>query len=642
MPAAPRVTYPGVYVQEVPSDVKTIVPVDTATTAFIGRALRGPVNQPIVINNFGDFQRIFGELWNKSTMSFAVRDFFLHGGSKAVVVRLFAPSAEEKAGKAAAKALAKQIDGAADLSAAKQLVTTAETAAANKSDAEKDAVAQIKTVVDAGVASDFGKTRSDVNRLADDFPPPPYLTAKLTVDGPSGTPTPPAATSTTVAPGGSNAPPSGSTSVAPGGANAPPPPSLEFHAKWPGAWANHLEAEISFITDTDVRKGVAKKQGLASEADLFNLRVSDTLTEQVEVFENVSLVDGPRRLDKVLEASSELVVLATDLDGSTPPATPTEVTKFKVASQDQATDGDDLEAPLFLGNQSKKEGIYALADADIFNMLCIPPYNLDNDTDPNVLAEASAYCIARRAILLVDPPSSWKSKRDAVAGFPGLKGVIGGGTNAAIFFPRIREANPLRDNRIETVAPCGAVAGIFARTDAQRGVWKAPAGIEATFRGVDSLSVAMTDAENGELNPLGVNCLRTLPAAGHVIWGARTLDGDDRLASQWKYIPVRRTALMIEESLYRGSQWAVFEPNDEPLWSQLRLNIGSFMHGLFRQGAFQGSSPADAYFVKCDATTTTQADIDRGIVNVVIGFAPLKPAEFVVLYIQQIAGQLAT
>jgi hypothetical protein len=186
------------------------------------------------------------------------------------------------------------------------------------------------------------------------------------------------------------------------------------------------------------------------------------------------------------------------------------------------------------------------------------------------------------------------------------------------------------------------VAGIMARTDTTRGVWKAPAGLEATIRGVHSLIVPLTDAENGELNPLGVNCLRTMPAVGHIVWGARTRKGDDRLADQWKYLPVRRTALYIEESLYRGTQWAVFEPNDEPLWSQLRLNIGVFMHGLFRQGAFQGQSPKEAYFVKCDSTTTTQADIDRGIVNIVVGFAPLKPAEFVVIYIQQITGDLAT
>jgi phage tail sheath protein FI len=188
--------------------------------------------------------------------------------------------------------------------------------------------------------------------------------------------------------------------------------------------------------------------------------------------------------------------------------------------------------------------------------------------------------------------------------------------------------------------PSGAVAGIFARTDAQRGVWKAPAGQDASFVGVSQLSVPLTDDENGELNPLGVNCLRAFPIIGRVVWGARTLQGADQLASEWKYTPVRRTALFIEESLYRGTKWVVFEPNDEPLWAQIRLNVGAFMHNLFRQGAFQGSSPRDAYFVKCDKETTTQNDIDLGIVNILVGFAPLKPAEFVVIQIQQMAGQI--
>jgi hypothetical protein len=127
-----------------------------------------------------------------------------------------------------------------------------------------------------------------------------------------------------------------------------------------------------------------------------------------------------------------------------------------------------------------------------------------------------------------------------------------------------------------------------------------------------------------------------------VIWGARTMQGNDELGSQWKYIPVRRTALFIEESLYRALKWAVFEPNDNPLWAELRLNVGSFMHTLFQQGAFQGQTPADAYFVKCDDETTTQNDIDLGIVNILVGFAPLQPAEFVVIQIQQMAGQIAT
>jgi hypothetical protein len=152
--------------------------------------------------------------------------------------------------------------------------------------------------------------------------------------------------------------------------------------------------------------------------------------------------------------------------------------------------------------------------------------------------------------------------------------------------------------------------------------------------------VKLTDLENGVLNKLGVNCARSF-VSGFVNWGARTMDGADDLGSEWKYIPIRRLALFIEESLYRGTQWVVFEPNDEPLWARVRLNVGAFMNGLFRQGAFQGSTPGQAFYVKCDAETTTQADRNLGIVNIEVGFAPLKPAEFVVIKIQQIAGDLS-
>ena len=151
----------------------------------------------------------------------------------------------------------------------------------------------------------------------------------------------------------------------------------------------------------------------------------------------------------------------------------------------------------------------------------------------------------------------------------------------------------------------------------------------------------LTDLENGDLNIQAINCLREFKIYGDVVWGARTLQGNDQAGSEWKYIPIRRLALYIESSLYDGTQWVVFEPNDEPLWGQIRLNVGAFMKGLFLQGAFQGSSPAQAYFVKCDAENNPQASINLGIVNILVGFAPLNPAEFVVIQIQQIAGQLS-
>jgi phage tail sheath protein FI len=245
-------------------------------------------------------------------------------------------------------------------------------------------------------------------------------------------------------------------------------------------------------------------------------------------------------------------------------------------------------------------------------------------------------------MLIVDPPAAWKSATTAKDKLGDLNLTGDNARNAALYFPRVNVPNPARGNIIEPFVASGMVAGIMARTDVSRGVWKAPAGIDASLVGAVSLTVPLNDEENGKLNPLGINCLRTFPIVGSVVWGARTARGADLLASEWKYVPVRRLALFLEESLYRGLQWAVFEPNDEPLWAQIRLNVGAFMHQLFRQGAFQGGSPRDAYFVKCDKDTTTQNDINLGIVNVLVGFAPLKPAEFVVLKIQQMAGQIQT
>lgn len=282
----------------------------------------------------------------------------------------------------------------------------------------------------------------------------------------------------------------------------------------------------------------------------------------------------------------------------------------------------------------------------IFSTSCaFPPDKRAGNVPPAALSDALNYCVNRRAILIVDPPAEWRSASNAIDPEKGLSSLNLTGVrarNAALYFPRVVMPDPLREGQPDTFAACGMIAGIWSRTDTSRGVWKAPAGQDAVLRGVLRLAVKLTDPENGQLNPLGINSLRTFPIIGRVVWGARTLRGADQLGDEYKYVPVRRLALFIEESLYRGTQWVVFEPNDEPLWAQVRLNVGAFMRNLFRQGAFQGSSPRDAYFVKVDNETTTQNDINLGIVNVVIGFAPLKPAEFVVIKIQQMAGQIET
>jgi hypothetical protein len=280
-------------------------------------------------------------------------------------------------------------------------------------------------------------------------------------------------------------------------------------------------------------------------------------------------------------------------------------------------------------------GIGSPADRiDLFNIICVP--GLVNAPTVQAMQKIAR---DRRAILLVD------CDQNATLASVQAAGALPTGAdaaNSAFYFPWLRAPDPMQSGALTDFPPSGFVAGVLARTDATRGVWKAPAGIDAGLNGVAELKVKLSDSGNGQLNPLGINCLRDFPVYGKVVWGSRTLHGDNNRGSEWKYLPVRRMALFLEESLYRGTQWVVFEPNDEPLWAQIRLNIGAFMNGLFRQGAFQGRTPREAYFVKCDRETTTQADINLGIVNILVGFAPLKPAEFVVIKIQQMAGEIPT
>ena len=291
---------------------------------------------------------------------------------------------------------------------------------------------------------------------------------------------------------------------------------------------------------------------------------------------------------------------------------------------------DDTHAA-YIADRARRHGIYALDGADHFNLLCLPAV-----THGGVLADAVSYCKERRAFMIVDAPPA---AADAAAMAAAMDTALPRSDHAAVYFPWTRGADPLAGGQPRLTPPCGTIAGLYARTDGSRGVWKAPAGADASLAGVVSLAAPVSDDESRNLNPLGVNCLRTSPGRGTVCWGARTLQGADHFASEYKYVPVRRLALYLEDSLQRGTQWATFEPNEEPLWAQIRQDAGAFMNALFRQGAFQGNTPRDAYLVKCDAETTTQADIDRGVVNILVGFAPLKPAEFVVIRIQQRAGQ---
>jgi phage tail sheath protein FI len=409
---------------------------------------------------------------------------------------------------------------------------------------------------------------------------------------------------------------------------------LVVAAASPGEWAkNYAIVTKSFTDDQGHKKFGVKVVNIAQ----------DPKGIPVEVFENLSMDSAdPRYAKTVINNDSSFVTV--DTVGTDPPANTALDAQGNVPDTAKLTGGPPADGavlhpddPAFNTKVYKAAGdgaVFLLDKIDLFNLLCVP-----GETTDTTIQSLSAFCHDRRAFLIVDGPSAVDAKIDTLP--PNITAGVNP-ANAAFYFPWPLAPDPLAENRPRVFPPSGFVAGLYAKTDASRGVWKAPAGVEAGLTGVSGLTRVLTNDENGVLNPKAVNCLRTFPVYGTVVWGARTLKGNDEVGSEWKYIPVRRTALFLEESLYRALKWVVFEPNDEPLWAQIRLNVGAFMHDLFRQGAFQGTTPRDAYFVKCDKETTTQNDINLGIVNIVVGFAPLKPAEFVVIHIQQIAGAIQT
>jgi len=270
----------------------------------------------------------------------------------------------------------------------------------------------------------------------------------------------------------------------------------------------------------------------------------------------------------------------------------------------------------------------AVERIDLFNLICVPGL-----VDASAIRMLQRRARERRAFLILDSAegADTATVEDQAAAITRADAA-----NAALYFPWVRAPDPLQQNTLRAFPPCGFVAGIFARKDVTRGVWHTPAGLDVSLSGAVGLGVPVSETEIARLNAAGVNCLRVVPRAGIVVWGARTLGGE--ADPDWRYVAVRRTALFIEQSLSRGTQWAAFEPNNIQLWQRLRRDVEAFMQGLFGQGVFQGNTPKQAYFVKCDASTTTQADIDRGVVNILVGFAPLKPAEFVMISLQQIAA----
>jgi phage tail sheath protein FI len=619
MPAA--LTYPGVYVEEIPSGVRTIVGVATSITAFLGRAAMGPDNEPVMINSFADFERWFGGLGATYPMSYAVRDFYLNGGTQALIVRLFNPN-DAATGYATVEVGGLKFKAASRGTWGRNL---------------RVSIGKIEDSVAKEVRITLGLKPDDVVF---------NLTATT---GPDGVTEQLQSLSVAASPRQVDKVVNAESRLIRWNGGDPTKATVNFDSDAASKADNAVEDATTALRAANNPAAPDKTKIDAATADL-NTKQQALDAAKKENPPNQAKIDAAQK--DVDTAQRKLDLANQGLDASAIDKAQLDLTNAstalgKLGDGSGASDGNSLVGADYNGDKDKKTGMYALEKADLFNLLCIPADQRGGDTPQDVYQTAMQYCVTRRALLLVDPPASWGNAGDmaastAASGLPGL-GLSGTqARNAALYFPRLIELDPFNQSRPDVFVPCGAVAGIMASTDVQRGVWKAPAGLDAAINGIAGLQVNLSNAENGMLNPLGINCLRFFQINGRVVWGARTLRGADQLADEYKYVPVRRLALFMEESLYRGTQWVVFEPNDEPLWAQIRLNVGAFMHNLFRQGAFQGTTPRDAYYVKCDKETTTQNDIDLGIVNIVVGFAPLKPAEFVVIKLQQMAGQIET
>ncbi|MEU5609954.1 phage tail sheath C-terminal domain-containing protein [Streptomyces sparsogenes] len=606
--------YPGVYIEELASSVRTIASVTTSVTAFVGHTRRGPLNTPVRVTSFADFERRFGGLTSQSAVGYAVHQFFGNGGTVAVVVRV----AKAGTGKAARVTL-ESTEGHSEcpvleVHAKEPGLWGSGLRLAVDHDTRRPGETFNLQVLDAR-----GTARESFTGLSMD--PGHGRHAETVINSGS-------ALIRVKVVGEGRPDPSGTV-------------SKPFSHELPD-----LDVELT------VKIGEVEREFRLYDPDCDGEAPCD-VTELALLLERKlrALPDAP---GKHAFAGAEVTAFGRRLQvvaGSTDPA---DVVRFLGECANDLgleasvnppvfplTGGEDGDPPGprdLIGAEAGKTGLQALRDVDDVNLLSLPELASYESTEDmvTVLSAAQRLCEERRIFLLVDSPSAWGSVDAARAGIGAFESVRG--NHAGLYFPHLQLTDPLT-GRLRSFPPSGALAGVIARTDSERGVWKAPAGTEARLAGVHSLSVKLTDRENGLLNALGINCLRTFPVVGPVVWGARTLEGADALDSEWKYVPVRRLALYVEESLRRGLQWVVFEPNTEQLWQQIRLSASGYLHTLFEKGAFKGGTPRQAYFVKCDQDTTTEDDIANGIVNVVVGIAPVKPAEFVIVKIQQMAGQ---
>jgi len=520
MPVTP--TYPGLYIEELPSSSHTITPAPTSITAFVGYthpfkglcAAEKRWGQAIQIFNFVDYERWFGGLYQPTgdidaNVANAVYQFFLNGGTNAYVVAL-----------------------------------------------------KPRWVIQASPATT--PTRQDLDPGSIDLSQITFTAKELT----SGT----------------------------------DPLSITIR----NVNGDTADILISFETTLELYRGVKVATGASTDKNLIQTKLKSSSLVSVSPAGGAG---WPATFTQGTASIGDLTV-PTNAHGT-----------FLAKDFTDAFDTDT-----------------SLDKVDIFNLLVVPGV-----TDNAVMSKALEFCRDNRAFFIMDPATNW-SADDTFSPMTkvedGIATVPNAYPNGALYFPYLKTQDPLTGDIVEQ-PPSGFVAGIYARTDTNRGVWKAPAGLETSILNTTGVvdSGRMTDMRQGTVNDKGVNVLRSFPGSGTVVWGARTV-GSNPALRQWRYVPVRRTALFIENTLMRNLGWVVFEPNDEPLWTAIRVSVEGFMLSLFRQSAFEGRTPSQAFRVLCDNTTTTDQDVAGGIVNVVVAFRPLKPAEFVIIKISQLAGQV--
>jgi len=636
----PTYLHPGVYVEEIPSGSKPIEGVGTSTAAFVGYTTKGPVAEPTLLFKWGDYEEQFGGIRDLGKaaegdpMGFAVYSFFQNGGTGAYIVRAI------RAGSAAtAEGFLRNPDDNTRI---------IRFAAANPGEwgeslrigfeAKEDAPGFYILRVGVMEGTEFRERERFSDLTVADENAADFIESKVN---------------------------DASTLI-----------SVEMQDISQYLLGVSVSQDLSAVADFSLLNSLAMTvtvDGTArpvtfAAAEFDNTSTLADVAARIQTLVRGSVVANPAVRDftctvedneLVLTSGTRLPVSAVVVSGPGDATDAAAVLLLGTANDGaEQTGQQSLDALLSdIAGQVSLEGgtngsepdqdayddIFAVFEKvrDI-SIICLPGQAWSGSASQAVIDAAVAHAEKMKSrMVLIDPPQGVELRTEKSVNDLGFKPK----TYSVVYYPWLKVANPFYNAETNPgvpstllVAPGGFAAGMWARIDGRRGVWKAPAGVETSLAGVAGIQYPVEDGEQDQLNPLGINCIRKLPGFGPVIWGSRTLA--TRADPEWRYVPVRRTAIMIEQSIYNGIQWAVFEPNNHNLWASLRANIGSFMDGLFRSGAFQGEKASDAYFVRCGlGDTMTQGDIDRGQVIVIVGFAPLKPAEFVIVRIQQKVAQ---